>query len=297
MQSETNEEGRPDHPKQVNVGVGVVVREARLRRGLSLSAVAERVGIAKSYLSEIENGRKGPPSEVLLGELERVLSLEAGELKAAARWAQTPEAVRRELMVLASRDAAVRRLAGLMGSGGIDESGRLRGSLDEAYRSGALAALIERVSGQSGLERPLHVEAALPMEVPLINRVAAGYPAAFTDLGYPARVADEYVRCPGLTDPDAFAARVVGDSMEPDYREGDIVVFSPGREIESGADCFARLGPDDETTFKRVYFERGIGGEEMIRLQPINNRYAPRVYEREQVVGLYRAVSVTRRLG
>src|SRR6185295_1886767 len=94
----------------------------------------------------------------------------------------------------------------------------------------------------------------LPLQVPLINSVAAGYPREFTDLGYPARVAAEYVRSPGIDDPDAFAARVVGDSMAPDYREGDVVVFSPARPVKSGTDCFVRLERDDMMTFKRVVF-------------------------------------------
>ena len=63
--------------------------------------------------------------------------------------------------------------------------------------------------------------------VPVINRVAAGYPHHFTDLDYPPSVADEYVRCPDVHDTQAFATRVVGDSMEPRFHEGDIVIFAP----------------------------------------------------------------------
>lgn len=144
---------------------------------------------------------------------------------------------------------------------------------------------------------PSALPLALPVEVPVINRVAAGYPREFTDLGYPARVADEYVRCPDLCDPDAFAARVVGDLMHPSYLEGDIVIFSPARAVTSGMDCFARLEPDHETTFKRVFFERGARGEERIRLQPLNAAYPARVVDREQVAGLYAAVGFQRAVG
>lgn len=105
----------------------------------------------------------------------------------------------------------------------------------------------------------------LPLQAPLINSVRAGYPTEFTDLGYPARVADEYVSVPDLHDPDAFAARVVGDSMAPEYREGDVVVFSPERTARSGADCFVRFERDAETTFKRVFFESRHGGTEAPR--------------------------------
>lgn len=132
-----------------------------------------------------------------------------------------------------------------------------------------------------------------PVHVPLINKVTAGYPAEFTDLGYPARVGDDVILVPGYTglhggnDPDAFAATVCGDSMNPDYREGDIVVFSPMADVIDGSDCFARLEPDHESTFKRVYFDPI---QNTIRLEPLNKAYATRTVEREQVAGLFRAV-------
>lgn len=129
--------------------------------------------------------------------------------------------------------------------------------------------------------------------VPLINKVAAGYPAGFTDLGYPARGSDDVVIVPGYTglhganDPDAFAATVCGDSMQPDYRAGDIVVFSPLADVVDGSDCFARLEPDHESTFKRVFFDHA---HHAIRLEPLNPDYPTRTVDREQVAGLFRAV-------
>jgi SOS-response transcriptional repressor LexA len=124
--------------------------------------------------------------------------------------------------------------------------------------------------------------------VPLINRVAAGYPSEFTDLDYPVRVADEYISCPGLADPQAFAARVVGESMLPDYREGDVVIFSPAAKVGDGCDCFVRFEVDHETTFKRVFFEEK---GKRVRLQPLNPKFAATVVAREDLAGLYRAVS------
>ncbi len=258
--------------------LGGIIREHRQAAGLSLRELADRCGCAKSYLWAIEHGTKAP-SQDMLARIESALHIEDGRLVRAGAWDRVPDPVLRDL----SRSAELRRLVTKLASG---EGGRT--GLDLAFRSGELRALIERLDPAG----PTPVD--LPFEVPLINKVSAGYPQGFTDMGYPARVADEYVRCPDLHDPDAFAARVVGDSMEPDYREGDIVIFSPARPITDGDDCFARLALDDETTFKRVYFEYRDGTAERIRLQPINNRYAPRVYDREQIAGLYRAVKVMR---
>ena len=55
---------------------------------------------------------------------------------------------------------------------------------------------------------------------------------------------------------DVFATRIAGDSMRPLYQPGDIIVCSASAKVEDGCDCFVRLEPDHESTFKRVYFRR-----------------------------------------
>lgn len=272
------------------------LRKLRQERGLTLEELATRAGCTKGYLSGIENSKRDVPSDDIVWMLEKALGLGEGELARAAGWEKTPEHVRREVMKLAAREAAQRerekKLAAILKGSALDSAGQLRGALDDAYRSGAL----HRLAGVSEEGKKESAAGVVPTflrsEIPLINRVAAGYPREFTDLGYPARIADEYVRAPDIDDPDAFAARVVGDSMLPEYREGDVVVFSPAREIRDGMDCFARLEPDGETTFKRVYLEGSN-----IRLQPLNPAYSARVVDREMVGGLYAAVSVIKKLG
>jgi len=298
--------------------LATALRKRRLELGLSLQQVAQAAGCARSYLSMLETGaRDGEIGTALLGRLEHALALPPGSLVNAAHWTATPASVRRRVRELEeSQRAAAAALKSTLGAG----SGRL----DEAYRSGRLHALVQRLDGRPldnpGAKSPAarsgdpgagmgtgrtDLRAMLPVQVPLINSVAAGYPREFTDLSYPARVADEYVRVPDICDPDAFAARVVGDSMTPDYREGDIVVFSPARALRSGMDCFVRLERDAETTFKSVYLEpdpvgTGDGAAmvpEFIRLVALNSAYPPRRLHREEVAGVYAAVSVTRPIG
>jgi len=271
---------------------GATLRDRRLRLGLSLREAAERAQCTKGYLSLLERGKRGIPTSEMLARLEAALDLQPGGLSDVVELETTPKRVRDELVVRREQAEAARQLAVLLRGTG-------PGGLDRAFESGALQKLVERIapssSSEAGVGEP--VEALLPRAVPLINLVPAGTAAEFTDLGYPARVADSYVAAPQLADPDAFAARVTGDSMEPEYREGDVVIFSPARDVQSGMDCFARLEPDAELTFKRVYLERGVDGREMIRLQPLNPKYPARVEPREMVAGLYPAVSVTRMVG
>jgi len=307
--------------------IGPLIRQRRERLGLTLSALADAVGATKGYLSMIENGKvANPPSAALLGQLERALGIGDGELRRAAAWQRTPEPVRTAFEHVA---ADARRAGELLrwleqATEAHSQGGR---SLDSLFHSGELARRIHAALGEPAEDAnttdsasaapattPIHITpqaddpagppppSALPLRsvdlplryrVPLINQVAAGYPTDFTDLDYPARVADSYVTCPDIADPTAFAARVVGDSMLPDYREGDVVVFSPEADITDGSDCFVRLEPDHETTFKRIFFEP----DDHLRLQPLNARFAARLCPREEVAGLYRAVWRLQRIG
>lgn len=241
--------------------------------------------------------------------LESALELAPGTLVLAGGWKATPSSVREHVRSLEEQSRLARRLADLLQRDGVDQvfrSGELHKMIG-AMAPGRAVATGDSVGkgdpdegGVAVAERPgragcMSMLGVLPLQVPVINRVAAGYPTEFTDLGYPARVADEHVSVPDVFDADAFAARVVGDSMEPVYRQGDIVVFSPAAPTVEGSDCFVRFERNAEATFKRVYFEKRAADEmEMIRLQPLNSAYPPRTVEREEVAGLYAAVYVVR---
>ncbi|MBY0313389.1 MAG: helix-turn-helix domain-containing protein [Phycisphaerales bacterium] len=289
----------------VDQRLGARIRSSRIERGMSLQQLADVVGCSRSHLCMLESGDRGAGGAVardLLGRIESALGLEPDALCELARWAATPSEVRGEVERLrTSQRAAANELRVFIE----DLRGQV-GGLDAAHRSGKLQSLIARLDenaagaarrGNIVDERPRGMDGALlPRQVPLINSVAAGYPREFTDLGYPARTSESYVRTLDVDDPDAFAARVVGDSMLPEYREGDVVVFSPNRPVKNGMDCFVRLERDQETTFKRVVLE-GPEGSERIRLVALNPAYAQRVLEREDVAFMCPAVSVTRAVG
>jgi len=265
--------------------LGVKLRRKRLRLGLTLEELAGRTGISKPYLSLIETGRvMNPPSDQKLRKLEQALDFKAGELLTQAHLQRTPRDVRAVLNRLMEEGKATKRLSDGATKGedhaktAVADVGGV--NLDDAYLSGVLQEMVEQSAG--------NVEHVSTNAAPVINRVSAGYPKDFTDLNYPKGVADEYVACPDLNDPQAFAARVHGDSMTPKYREGDIVIFSPAASPRSGDDCFVRFG-DGHTTFKRAFFESDKG-EAVIRLQPRNERYRAQMVRSVEITGLYKAV-------
>jgi len=254
--------------------VGQLIRKSRIEAEFTQDALAKAIGCSKAQLSLMESSQR-TVTAARAKEIEKALGIKDGRIAAAVGWDQTPKMMQRRIE---AREALSRRL----------ETAARRGeSLDALFQSGELRELVE--AGSANVDAPLPVG----RPIPVINRVAAGYPREFTDLDYPATVADDYVSCPDVNDPDAFAARVVGDSMEPAYREGEIVVFSPVEPTKDGCDCFVRLQRDNESTFKRVYFE---DEGQRIRLQPLNSKYAPRVVDREDVDGMYVAVYVMRKL-
>lgn len=260
--------------------LGEKIRRSRRRLAMSLDDLASRSGISKAYLSLIETGRVvNPPSDEKLMRIEESLGFSPGELVGRANLQRTPRDIRAVLHRLIQQGRPDRMGDASSIAGPVD--------LDSAYLTGVLQTLAEQASGGVSNIEPLSLGGG--QSVPIINKVSAGYPSDFTDLGYPPRVADQQMHCPDIADPDAFAARVSGDSMMGKYAEGDIVVFSPAAVWKDGADCFVRFD-DGQTTFKRVFVEKDEAGGEMLRLQPRNDRYPPRVVPREHIAGLYKAV-------
>lgn len=77
-----------------------------------------------------------------------------------------------------------------------------------------------------------------------------------------------------------FGLRVKGDSMFPDYLDGDTLIIEKTENCESGNDCIVMVNGNDGT-FKRVF-----KNETGIILQPLNPTYAPMVYSNEQILSL-----------
>lgn len=104
------------------------------------------------------------------------------------------------------------------------------------------------------------------VKIPILGKVPAGVPIeAIEDiLGYediPASMLNN--------NENYFALKVDGDSMFPDYHDGDTIIIKQQPTCESGDDCVVMIDGED-ATFKRV-----IKQEKGIILKPLNNRYDP----------------------
>ena len=70
--------------------------------------------------------------------------------------------------------------------------------------------------------------------VPLLGFAQAGSGGYFDDSGFPAGKGWDEVALPSSGDEHAYALEISGDSMKPAYRDGDIIVVSPGTPIRRG---------------------------------------------------------------
>lgn len=77
-----------------------------------------------------------------------------------------------------------------------------------------------------------------------------------------------------------FGLRVKGDSMFPEYLDGDTLILEKIDTCENGDDCVVMVNGNDGT-FKRVF-----KNENGIILQPLNPIYPPMVYTNEQIAEL-----------
>ncbi len=81
-----------------------------------------------------------------------------------------------------------------------------------------------------------NIAKSVKKSIPVIGCAQAGAEGFFTDAGYPQGEGWDYVELPGFTpkDDSTYALEVSGDSMEPLYRDGDIIVVSPEAGIRKG---------------------------------------------------------------
>ena len=85
----------------------------------------------------------------------------------------------------------------------------------------------------------------------------------------------------------AFAIVIRGNSMEPEFTEGDLVLIDPDEPLHPGDFVVAKNG-EEEATFKK-YRPRGYGedGQEILELAPLNDDYPTMRSDRQhiQIIG------------
>ena len=281
---------------------GRVIRHKRELLKLTLDQLSAATGISKPYLSNIETGSApGLPSATKLAAIEISLQLPPGQLTKQADWLRTPRSIRQLIAPASPAAAAITTSSARPETMTTQVPRRSDGAIN-------LDALLHSATGKHFNLQTTAEQSIAMQRVPLINRVPAGNPAEFTDLDYPAGIADGDVPAPVSADKpglgaagatnkpvgDMFALRIQGDSMEPHYHHGDIIVLSATQTPKNGDDCLVRFDEmrNFSTTFKRVYFEPAEPQQASthVRLEPLNPTHRHRLIELQHISGIFPAI-------
>ncbi len=108
--------------------------------------------------------------------------------------------------------------------------------------------------------------------IPLVSYVQAGTMTDIVD-PYPIGAASDWLLTDLELGPNAFALTIKGDSMFPDFKEGDAIIVDPAVVPLPGDFVVAKNG-ENEATFKK-YRPRGVNeaGQEVFELVPLNEDY------------------------
>jgi phage repressor protein C with HTH and peptisase S24 domain len=106
--------------------------------------------------------------------------------------------------------------------------------------------------------------------IPIVGLARAGADGFFDENGFPIG-ADETVRFPGLGDDRVYALEIAGDSMEPVFRAGDVVIVQPGAAVRRGDRIVVR-------TLAGEVMAKTLGrrNEQMVELVSLNPAYPTR---------------------
>ena len=128
----------------------------------------------------------------------------------------------------------------------------------------------------SGFNTPKHPNDKQMFKIPVLGTVRAGYPTEAVEniLDY-EEISEDMAR-----QGEYFALKVKGDSMEPKFSEGDVVIVRKQEDVDNG-DIAIMLVNGDEATIKKV--QKFDGG---INLIPSNRSYDVLTYSNKEITQL-----------
>ncbi|WP_458758320.1 S24 family peptidase [Afipia sp. TerB] len=121
--------------------------------------------------------------------------------------------------------------------------------------------------------------------VPLLGFAEAGSGGYFDDGGFPVGKGWDEVGLPSVNDEHAYALQISGDSMKPTYRDGDVIVVSPGAPVRRGDRVVVKT-KDGEVMVKELRRRT----QKVIELQSLNPAHADRTLSASDVEWVARIV-------
>ncbi len=214
-------------------GFRKVLHERLLDQRLTYEDLSRKIGVSGVYVGKIMQGKVVPSDEVIY-KLSQALDLDLDHLVLLAHLEKAPEKVKPVFARLSQR-----------------------------------GALLSAVDSYDNVEPD---DLGPGRTIPVVGMVQAGEFSLAEDGDFPPGVADGYVYS-DRKGRNLFAVRVTNDSMEPGFREGDMLVINPNLEARSGDYVIAKIKDENEATFKKLMIHQREQGHELIILRPLNPQY------------------------
>lgn len=115
---------------------------------------------------------------------------------------------------------------------------------------------------------------------PVIGEIAAGYdyPAYEDWSGDTVEIPKSYLH--GRSRDDFFVLSIKGDSMYPQYMDGDKVLILKQSTMNRSGEIGAIIYDGDMATLKKIEY---VDGEDWVKLIPINPEYTPKTIRNEDL--------------
>lgn len=121
--------------------------------------------------------------------------------------------------------------------------------------------------------------------VPLIGFAEAGAGGYFDDGGFPVGKGWDEIAFPAISDEHAYALEISGDSMLPAYRDGDVIIVSPGAPVRRGDRVVVKT-KRGEVTVKELKRQTA----KHVELRAINPSHSDRTIPLQDVLWIARIV-------
>lgn len=121
--------------------------------------------------------------------------------------------------------------------------------------------------------------------VPLIGFAEAGSGGYFDDGGFPVGKGWDEIAFPAVEDEHAYALEISGDSMQPAYRDGAVIIVSPAAPIRRGDRVVVKTR-DGEVMAKELRRKT----TKTLELRSLNPEHEDRVLAAEEVLWVARII-------
>jgi phage repressor protein C with HTH and peptisase S24 domain len=121
--------------------------------------------------------------------------------------------------------------------------------------------------------------------VPLIGFAEAGTGGYFDDGGFPVGKGWDEIAFPAVTDEHAYALEISGESMQPAYRDGDVIIVSPAAPVRRGDRVVVKT-KSGEVMVKELKRQTA----KQVELKSLNADHPERTLSLEEVVWIARIV-------